>query len=240
MEWAGFKELTVTKVIDENEQIKSFYLKADDGHMPTYKAGQFLPIQVEIDGTPQMRRYTLSGNPDKEGEYRLTIKRESEGLVSNHFHSQIQEGDTIKAMPPFGKFFLEDNDRPVVLLGGGIGVTPMLSMLYHAVQTKRDTHFVYGATQASHLVLLDEINQLKEEHPFKEDILLSRPQEGDDDIATFKGRISKEWMEENLPLDADFYFCGPVGFMETIKTALDDLNIPEERIHYEFFGKKAF
>lgn len=240
MEWAGFKELTVTKIVTENEQVKSFYLEADDGYMPTYKAGQFLPIQVEIDGAPVMRRYTLSGNPCQEGQYRLTIKREKEGLVSRYFYDEVKVGDKIKAMPPFGKFFLEDDTRPVVLLGGGIGVTPMLSMLYRAVADKREVHFVYGVSHGEHLVLMDEINQLHDTHPFTEDILITRPKESDAGLATFEGRISKEWMEEHLPMEADFYFCGPVGFMETIKNALDELNIPEERVHYEFFGKKAF
>lgn len=243
MSWAGFKELTVVKVKQENYHIKSYYLKANDGEMPNYKPGQFLPIQVEIDGTPQMRRYTLSGNPEQSGEYRLTIKREPNGVVSNYFHDHIHEGDTIKAMPPFGKFCLDENtERPIVLLGGGIGVTPMLSMLYRAVSQKKDIHFVYGATQGDHLVLTDEIEALKQQHPFHYDILLSQPTDEDkkNQIATHEQRVSAEWIEMHLPLEAEFYFCGPVGFMETIKTSLIGLGVPEERIHYEFFGKKAF
>lgn len=243
MTWAGFKELNVTKIKQENDQIKSFYLKATDGEMPSYKPGQFLPIQVEIDGTPQMRRYTLSGDPKQSGEYRLTIKREPNGVVSNYFHDHIKVGDTINAMPPFGKFFLkEESNHPIVLLGGGIGVTPMLSMLYLAVEQHKDVHFVYGATQGSHLVLTDEIQSLHQQHPFEYDILLSRPTDEDKEkqVATYEQRISKEWIEEHLPLDAEFYFCGPVGFMETIKTSLDELGVPDDHVHYEFFGQKAF
>lgn len=230
----GIQKMTVVKIEEECKDIKSFYLKAEEP-LPRYKAGQFIAIRVMIDGKPYPRRYSLSG-PLGADTYRLTIKREEHGTVSKYFYDEIKVGDTFDARLPMGDFVLdEDKAQPIVFISGGIGITPIFAMMQEAVAENRTFTFVNAVRNHEEVAFQDEIDALKSKHPFDQYTFFSRPTVEDEDMYDVKGRINKAWIEENLPLDATYYFCGPIPFMETIEQALLELDVTENRIHYEAF-----
>ncbi|MFR5265223.1 FAD-binding oxidoreductase [Clostridium sp.] len=243
--WNGFRQLEIFKIEEEAKDIKSFYLRATDNNpLKEYKCGQFLPLKIETDDEiikKEMRRYSLSGDPEK-GYYRLTIKKVPNGKVSKYFHESIKVGDTILAMPPFGKFTLtEDSEKPLVLLSGGIGITPILSMLYGAKQN-REVYFVEAVLNSENLALNADVQEIKMVKDFKELKLFSEPLENDIKGKDYdaEGFVTKEWIKNNLPLNGEFFFCGPPLFMKSINNSLKDLDVKEENINFEFFGKEEF
>src|SRR5690606_19850118 len=136
--WRGWKRFVIRRKVPESAEITSFYLyPADGGPAPYFLPGQYISVKlfVPLLGLNQPRQYSLSDAPN--GEYlRISVKRESSrmtapgGLVSNLLHDQFQEGDEIEISPPFGDFMLhDDRTTPAVLISGGVGITPMLSML---------------------------------------------------------------------------------------------------------------
>ena len=131
----------------ESKDVTSFYFESFDGsELPVFSAGQHLPLALDIDGKTVTRTYSLSNGPNAT-QYRISVKRESHGLVSRWLHDRVQVGDVLRTGKPKGDFILENNTRPVVLIGGGIGVTPLVSMLHELTQ-KRDHRpivFLQGA-----------------------------------------------------------------------------------------------
>ncbi len=227
--------------VKENDVVTSFYIKSEDGQkLKKNEAGQFIAIKPikEGDNKNAIRQYSLSMKPGEEF-YRISIKREEHGLVSRYMHDNIQIGDTVEISDPLGKFILKDSNKPLVLLSGGIGVTPMMSMLYKAVEEKRDVIFVQAVLNSTAHTFKDEIKNIKKEHQnVKTAIFYQNPLESDEKGKDydFEGVVTKEWIEENLPKDGDFYFCGPLGFMKHVYDTLRGMNVLEDEINYEMFG----
>ncbi|WP_160032379.1 NO-inducible flavohemoprotein [Paenibacillus sp. An7] len=248
--WTGFRSFTVNKIVEENELIRSFYLiPSDGGAIASFTPGQYVSVKVQVPGETytQIRQYSLSAAPH-EPYYRISVKRENgalntpDGKVSNYLHNVIKEGDQLLLSAPAGEFKLELNDeRPVVLIGGGIGVTPLMSMMSTAVkqQPNRQVTFIHAAQNGKVHAMGSEVKQLEEanEHvtthfcysnPLPEDTGYSKA-----------GRIDQAWLQEIAPTtDAHFYFCGPLSFMKSIRDSLISWGVREEDLHYEFFGPK--
>lgn len=241
--WKGFKECRVFKIVQEDNNVKSFYLNFDDGiKMPKFTAGQFIAVRVKNeDGTfSKTRQYTLSLN-HQEDFYRISVKREDEGTLSKKLCDEINEGDIIEITMPMGKFILKESNKPLVLLGGGIGVTPMLTMAYDAINKDREIHFIYIIPNAKNHSFKEEIELLKTNKNIKKTIFYTRPFDNEELNKDFdvKGRMTKEWMIENLPKDGEFYFCGPVAFMKNVYQNLISIGVTAEQINYEMFGPGA-
>jgi nitric oxide dioxygenase len=238
--WKGFKDCLVYKIEQEDEAVKSFYIKTLDGSkLPRFIAGQFIATRIKNkDNTyTKPRQYTLSMNFNEEF-YRISIKREENGYLSRIFCDEINEGDVIQITAPLGNFILKKSEKPLVLIGGGIGVTPMLTMAYDAVNSDREIHFIYSIPNSQNHSFKEEIRKLRENSPnLKTNVLYTRPMEEDKLGKDFdiKGRISKEWMNDNLPKDGEFYFCGPVSFMRDVYHNLIYMGIEKENINYEMF-----
>lgn len=239
--WKGFKECRVFKIVQEDDNVKSFYLKStDNSKLPNFIAGQFIAVRLKNeDGTyTKPRQYTLSMNYN-EDFYRISVKRESEGYLSKKLCDDVREGDNIEITVPMGNFILKENDRPLVLLGGGIGITPMLSMAYDCVNnnSKRDIHFIYSIPNSANHSFKEEIDALSKNESINKIVFYTRPFNNEELGKNFdvKGRISKEWMEENLPKDGEFYFCGPIPFMKSLYKNLISIGINKEQINYEMF-----
>ncbi|MEZ6046954.1 MAG: hypothetical protein R3C11_15510 [Planctomycetaceae bacterium] len=169
------------------------------------------------------------------------------GIVSNYLHDVVQVGDEIEIGPPCGEFILNPskyNGKPVVLLAGGIGVTPLLAMAQSlcVVHPSASLYFIYSARNSSVIALESEIKELAVNNPHMHvRILFDQPL--DKDITEQKcdavGVLSNELLQEWVPVnEADFYFCGPQQFMENLISIFNQLGIPESRTHYEFFGPK--
>lgn len=239
LRWKGFKEVKLVEKEEEGKGIFSYYLKGmNDEILPEYTAGQHIAIRIKrADGkyTPP-RQYTLSINY-RADFYRISVKREENGYVSKVLADEVHVGDTVEITSPLGKFTLKDNDKKIVLLSGGIGITPMLAMAYEAANTSKNVQFIYSTQNPKTHSFKEEVEQLADENSnMKSIVFYSDIGDGTKtDIDYIKGRINKEWMEANLGVNSEFYFCGPVGFMEAIKNILLEMGVKEENIHFEFF-----
>ena len=239
----------VFKVEAESETIRSFYLRRTDGKaLAAYEAGQFLPIRLAIPGTakPVLRTYTVSDGPNRE-YYRLSVKREAGGLVSNFLHDHAEPGFRLEAMAPRGKFVLDAAaGRPVVLISGGVGITPMMAIANHLInegrrtRSFRRTFFVHGTTNGRALAFGRHLRSLARVHEsLSVHIRFSQPSADDrlGETHDSVGRVDMDVLKSVLPFDDyDFYLCGPAGFMQSLYDGLTRLGVREERIHYESFG----
>lgn len=228
----------------ESDVITSFYLRrADSKPLADYEPGQFLPIRLDVPGadSPVSRTYTLSDAPGSD-VYRLSIKREGgDAVVSNHFHDRLKVGSVIQAMAPRGKFALDrSSERPVVLISGGVGITPMIAMANHLAPTGRRTYFIHGAQNGSVHAFGRHIRQMADDNPdFTAHIRYSHPTGSDrlGETHDSEGFVDTELLRRLLPLDDyDFYLCGPAPFIQALFDGLGTLGVREDRIHYESFG----
>jgi nitric oxide dioxygenase len=250
--WDGFREFIVDRKAQESEVITSFYLKpADHKEIAAFHPGQYISIKVEItdDKFTHIRQYSLSDVPGKD-YYRISIKREAgtqnpDGRVSNFLHDQVNAGDVLKVSAPAGDFILNlEKKTPVVLLSGGVGLTPMMSMLKTVVevQPERKVTFIHAAQNSSVHALRDEVEMVAEKENVTSFVFYDSPTEEDRQEQNFdiEGYVSKNWLKDHVEIqEADFYFCGPTPFMKAIYLSLKELGVEEERIHFEFFGPKG-
>jgi nitric oxide dioxygenase len=248
--WEGFREFVVVKKVKESEVITSFYLKPKDNKaLASFRPGQYLTIRVKIPGEKYMyhRHYSLSDAPGKD-TYRISVKREDArngnppGVVSTWLHEQVQEGDVLEFSSPAGDFVLDtESMNPVVLIGGGVGFTPLMSMLNTMVekQPDRDVTYIHAAINGKHHAMKEHVARLAATcDRLKSYVIYESPTEEDRAEKSFdkEGWIDKEWLESVVDHPgADFYLCGPVPFMEVVYSALRKMNVDESRIHYEAF-----
>ena len=240
----------VFDVKPESEAITSFYLRRADGMaLAGYEPGQFLPTRLAIPGeeAPAMRTYTLSDAPNGE-HYRLSIKREGgDAVVSNFLHDHAKPGFRLEAMAPRGKFVLgRSSERPVVLISGGVGITPMIAManfiVNEGLRTRdfRRTYFIHGARDGQAHAFGEHIRELAAKHDsLTAHLRFSHPSEGDrlGETHDSEGYVDIELLKSMLPLgDYEFYLCGPPPFMRAIYDGLIGLGVRDEQIRYESFG----
>ena len=253
--WSGFRKFRVEGKVLEAESCCSFYLAPHDGRpLPAFLPGQYLTFRLQIPEQPRemTRCYSLSDSPDHPDYYRVTIKRippppkstdVPPGLVSSHFHDRLQVGDIVDVKAPSGRFHLDVNSRtPVVLIGGGIGVTPALSMLNYLIAApgKREVWFFYGVRNGREHVLKDYLREIAEQNPQVHLVLCySDPLPGEEPEKdyTFSERVSVDLFKRVLEVNNfDFYICGPPPMMESLVKDLSEWGVPEERINFEAFG----
>jgi nitric oxide dioxygenase len=247
--WDGFRSFVVDRKVIESDVITSFYLKPeDDRGLAKFQPGQYISIKLEIEGEEftHIRQYSLSDAPGKDF-YRISVKREAgtanpDGKVSNYLHEDVNEGDILKVSAPAGDFVLNtETNTPVVLLSGGVGLTPMMSMLKTVVevQPERKVTFIHAAANGNVHALREEVETLANLENVDTFFFYDSPTEEDRMNKRFdvEGYVTREWLEKNVPIkEADFYFCGPVPFMKAINGSLKELGVNEARINFEFFG----
>ncbi|WEJ74411.1 NO-inducible flavohemoprotein [Pseudomonas sp. PSE14] len=235
--WRGARRFRIARKEVESEEITSFYFQpADDGALLDFQPGQYIGLRLELDGEEVRRTYSLSDAPNGR-EYRISVKREAEGKVSNHLHDEMKVGDEIELFPPAGDFFLRDGDKPLVLITAGVGITPTLAMLRQALDSGREVHFIHCARHGGVHAFRDWIEAQSEAHPhLLHYFCYSEPREQDE--AHAEGFLSRDLLGQWLPAnrDLDAYFLGPKPFMAQVKRHLRELGVPEQQTHYEFFG----
>lgn len=238
--WSGFKPFRVVEKTPESAVITSFRLEPVDGQpLPTHRAGQYLSVKLHVDGDPStlMRQYTISCAPN-ETSYRISVKREPGGAVSNRLHDELNVGDEILVHMPQGEFFLdEEATGPVVLLAGGVGVTPMLAMLERLVElrTERPVIFVQACIDGSVHAFGDHVRRLTANRPnLRSLVIYDNPRECD--ASDYVGRLDVDRLRELVPAGADVYFCGPRGFMAAVDSALREIGVADDRRRFEAFG----
>ncbi|MFJ4388590.1 NO-inducible flavohemoprotein [Pseudomonas soli] len=238
--WRGTREFRLVRREQESREIVSFYFAPVDGK-PVLKAepGQYIGLKLEIDGQEQRRNYSLSALCDGE-QYRISVKREAGGKVSNYLHDGLMVGDTLQLFPPSGDFTLVSSDKPLVLISGGVGITPTLAMLEAALETERPVHFIHCARNGAVHAFRDWIDGLAARHPQLKRFYCYAEEDGSQ-AADAVGLLDQDLLAEWLPRerDIDAYFLGPKGFMAAIKRQLKGLGVPEGQSRYEFFGPAA-
>ncbi|WBV44874.1 NO-inducible flavohemoprotein [Pseudoroseomonas cervicalis] len=243
--WTGWRDFRVVEKRAESEVVTSFLLApADGGAVLRHRPGQYLTFWLDIPGqAPLKRNYSISSAPGG-ATYRISVKREPQGIASTWLHEAAQPGAILKTAAPAGDFVLPGRPaRPVVLLSGGVGQTPCLSMLHALVaQTEGPAvQFVHGTLSGATHALGQEVRDLASVSGgrIRTSVFYEcpRPQDRPGEAFDIAGRITPEWLAANTPLaGADYYLCGPRPFLRDLTAALGRLGVPAAQIHYEFFG----
>ncbi len=252
--WNGWRKFRIESIKSETDQVKSFYFKPHDNrHLPPFLPGQHLTIQVLVPGQekPLIRCYSLSSAPSRDF-YRISVKREvlqnksgqqSFGIVSSFLHDLLREGDLVDLKSPSGNFNLDlSQHTPIVLIGGGIGITPVYSMLDSVISqnSKREVWFFLGVRNRTDHPMYEKLIEIAE---LNENVRLvvcySDPLEtcrlGVD--YHYQGFVSTKLLNDLLPSgNYDFYFCGPPGMMDSLHEGFKTWGIPDSRLHFEAFG----
>lgn len=258
--WSDFRPFRVRSkhFEDRAQSVCSFVLEpADGGAVPAFAPGQFLTFRLTVaDPTTGqsksiVRCYSLSDCPGGD-TYRVSIKRVPApagrddlppGLASNHFHDHVLEGGLLDVKAPSGHFHLDPKAvGPVVLVAGGIGVTPMISMAAACLHEnpEREVWFFYGVRDGSDEAFAAPLREWEKKHPaFHLHVCHSRPaaDEGNGRDYHHRGHVDLALLRQVLPLRSfDYYVCGPRAMMEALVPALLEWGVPTDRIHYEAFG----
>lgn len=242
--WNGWRNFRIERMVRESSVINSFILRPVDGRsVMKHKPGQYLTFWFEIPGhAPVKRNYSISSAANGE-TYRISVKREPQGLASGWLHDRAKEGTVLKVAPPAGEFFLAEHpERPVVLLSGGVGLTPMIAMLETIAERHPalTTFYVHGTHNRETHAMRDHVRALAAKAEavrvidFHQTPLAGEVAGKDYDHA---GLITDEWLAANTPAgDADYYICGPRPFLRAVVSTLSLAGVASDRIHYEFFG----
>jgi ferredoxin-NADP reductase/predicted pyridoxine 5'-phosphate oxidase superfamily flavin-nucleotide-binding protein len=236
----------VTRVVDESLVIRSFHLTPADGHaVPPFQAGQHLPIRLKTStGETLTRSYTISQAPSDEG-LRLSIKRE--GMASRHLHDQVHEGDVIEALGPRGQFTIDATlRRPAVLIGAGVGITPMVAFARHLVtegfrhRRTRPLHLIQVARSEELRAFGAELRALAQraKGAMRLHVVLDESEGAPEDA--IQGPLTLDVLKALLPFDDhEFFLCGPPGFMQALYNGLRELGVRDVRIQAESFGPSS-
>lgn len=251
--WQGFKRFVVARREPASSNIVSVYLQPEDGvPLQRHQAGQYITVRVTPgEGQPVMRNYSLSNRPGTD-YYRISVKREEalqpgapHGVCSGYVHDHLKVGDIVEVAPPCGEFTLQscaDPAVPLVLIAGGVGITPIISMLYAALAqlAGREIIFIQCALNGDVRAFAGELDTLASDYQnLTLHVRLSAPTEAD----RVQGRHDSEGLLDDDLLTAllgnrraEFYFCGPVPMLQHTYRLLKARGVADADIHYEFFG----
>lgn len=249
--WAGFRAFRVESKVKESDVITSFYLVPQDGEtLASFEPGQYVSVKVEIPGETytHIRQYSLSDAAGKP-YYRISVKREDAvpgkpaGKVSVYLHEHVEQGDVLWLSAPAGDFTLDQQDsRPVVFISGGVGLTPLVSMLKTVADTNpnRPVTFIHAAHNGNVHALRQEVMEIADRSPQVSVYwCYGKPTSHDKERSGYnkQGHIDLPWLQNVISTkEASFYFCGPVPFMKTVNSLIKEWGVAAADIHYEFFG----
>ncbi len=244
--WSGARSMRVRRKVLHGETICSFELvTADGGPLPLYKPGQYVSVAqwVPAWGLQQWRQYSLVGAPGGDC-LEIGVKRETAhggcpmGQVSNRLHDQVNEGDVLSVSAPMGDFVLkEDRNTPVILLSGGIGITPMLSMLAHLAsqRSERQIYFWHACQNPSKQAFAAQTHAHLAQLP-RAQLRIAYENDAPADLWAQTGRLDIDQLPDAILQEADVYLCGPQGFMTAQRAALLQRGLPAQQLHQETFG----
>jgi ferredoxin-NADP reductase len=232
--WNGFRRLRVSQTRRESPAVMSIRLEADDGTaLPTPRPGQYLTVKIpEAGDPPPMRSYSLSGDPT-DGRYRISVKRENLGQVSQWLHSHARTGMILESAAPRGDFYLIEDPSPVILVSAGIGATPVVAMAHALATAKspRQIWWLHTTKSAATHAFAAEVSALLDSMPDACQHVYYTA--GDDHPGRLDGRSIAAL---GLPTDATAYLCGPAAFMDDMRDALTAAGLDPTHIHTELFG----
>lgn len=228
----------VLAVHDESEGIRTIRL----GRPPewTFVAGQFITVTVSVNGRTHVRCYSISSAPEATGYLEISVRRQ--GLVSSLLHDSIRPGASLVVKAPAGSFVYPERDsRPMVLVAGGVGITPVMSMLRHAVvaEPARPVTLLYSVREPSEIAFADELSLIGRRHPqVRVVVTVTGPTVHD---VFRRGRIDGDLIRETVPdpTGAVFLMCGPVPMLEAVRHTLAAMGLPCEHVRSEAFEAAA-
>lgn len=261
--WKGWRNFVVVRKVKESDDITSFYLQPEDKQeIPNYQPGQFLTIKLDIPGQskPVIRTYSLSDYDRACEYYRISIKRElapppldvPPGIASNFLHDRLQEGSIIQVKPPSGKFVINvNNSLPAVLIGNGVGITPLLAMAKACSQLNPQRHIwlLHEVKDGTHHAFRDEINAIALQNPnLHIHCCYSHPRPEDKGYYQSTGHLDVELIKQAImpeikriynSTDAEFFICASSPLMKLLLEGLNQRGVSDRRVFVESFNQKA-
>jgi ferredoxin-NADP reductase/MOSC domain-containing protein YiiM len=245
--WPGFRPLRVAEVDREAANVVSLSIEQTDGApLPAALPGQFLVLRLRTSpsGPMLVRNYSMSGMPGAR-TYRVSVKRETNGVVSSYLCDHVHAGDSLEVSAPRGGFTLRSGDAPVVLLSAGIGATPVLAMLHSlsSAASRREIWWIYGArNRAEHPFAKESRGLLQTLVNSRSHIVYSKPDSADKPGVDYDsvGHVDTPLLDRlGVTRDADFYLCGPPSFLKQLTQGLKTWGADSTRVHQEVFGAEA-
>ncbi len=245
--WPGFRPLRVARADREAADVVSLSIEPTDGApLPAALPGQFLVLRLRTtpNGPMLLRNYSMSGMPGA-STYRISVKRETNGVVSSYVCDHVRAGDMLDVSAPRGGFILRSGDAPVVLLSAGIGATPELAMLHSlsSAASRREVWWIYGArNRAEHPFAKESRDLLQTLANSRSHIVYSKPDSGDQPGVDYDsvGHVDTPLLDRlGVTRDADFYLCGPPSFLRQLTEGLKTWGADSTGIHAEVFGPET-
>jgi ferredoxin-NADP reductase len=238
--WNG--KLRVLRTFDETPEVRTFRLEYPDGaSLPfVYLPGQFLDLTVTIDGKPVKRSYSIASSPTERDYFEITVKREPFGLMSGYLHERVKEGGELDIAAPAGRFtFTGTEANSIVLIGGGVGITPLMSVIRYltAHGWPGEIVLLYSFRQPQDFIFHEELEYLQRRNPNLR-VIAAVTRRGQTPWIGLEGRFTKEIIAYSLPKIATYrvHLCGPPPMMEAIRGMLLELGVPKDQIKTEAFG----
>lgn len=233
---SDFVQVPVLAVIDETADIRTIRMARPEHFR--FEAGQFLTLRVQVDGRAFVRCYSISSPPSATGCLEISVKRQ--GVVSSALHAIARPGARLSIRPPNGRFvYPAGDDRPIVLLAGGVGITPLISMLRHAIgaEPSRPVTLLYAARTAADLAFRDELTAVAKRHP-QVRVVFAASREPAPPPDVYPGRIDEALLRTVVPdlAHSIAMMCGPAEMIDGLRARLSALGMPQGQIRYEVFS----
>ncbi len=238
--WSG--QLQVVRITTETPDVRTFRLASPTGGgLPfDFLPGQYLNISLPIDGRKVNRSYTLASAPSRTGYCELSIKREPNGTASKFMHDQVREGDLLNISAPAGRFTFTGTEAPsIVMLAGGVGVTPLMSQLRYLIDNRwtGDIYFLFSVRTEADIIFREELAVLQQQHPNLRVIISLTRAEGSNWTGE-RGRITPEMLNRVVPQLTlrRVHYCGPEEMNQALGPMLREMGVPESQIKSESFS----
>ncbi len=238
--WSG--KLVVARVFDETPDVRTFRLApVGGGVLPfSHRPGQYLNVALRIDGQRVNRSYTIASSPTRSDYCELTVKRAEAGYASRHLHEMLGEGSVLDVSAPAGRFFFdgEGHDR-VVLLAGGVGITPVMSML--RALTDRcwpgRIDLVFSVKTAADVIFGEELAYLVRRFPNLHVCVTLTREPKESAWTGERGAIDRALLTRAIPsmAAAPIFLCGPEPMMAAMRALLTEMSVPPSNVHVETF-----
>ena len=237
--WSG--QLKVASIVEETPDVRTFrFVAPDGGRLPfEHRPGQYLILSLQIDGKKVVRTYTIASPPSRADYCEITVKREEKGLGSAHLHTKLMEGHTLEVSAPAGRFIFDGTQaESIVLIAGGVGITPLMSILRYLTDKnwRGEIFFVYTAKTPRDIIFRRELDDLQKRFPNVRLLVTLTRADGTEWTGSL-GRINGELLRKAVPNLASrtVYICGPASMMEPTIQLLRELGVPAELIKSEAF-----
>lgn len=239
-----YYKLTIKKVVKETKDAITIHFKMPLFKKVKYKSGQFLTLIIPIEGTVYRRAYSICTAPRLDKTVAITVKRVENGVISNYLNDNAKEGLKIEVMEAMGTFVLrESKNRNIVLIGGGSGITPLISMIKNVLHNEKESRatLLYSNRNESSIIFKSELETLVSQYKNRFQVIhfLSKPFSAEHQLGN-TGRITTQNIQETIPKianfqEAEYYLCGTVGMMEASMEGLEKMNIPRNVVFKESF-----